>query len=71
MLRSSAPQPDTQAASLIEDLHRMNLAMDETPTEHPIIPPSIAAPPVGSRAVFLTAGSMPPWTFPCGLNTVA
>jgi hypothetical protein len=71
MLRSGTPQPDTHAASLVEDLHRMNLAMDETPTEHLVIPPSVAAPPVESSAVFPTAGSMPPWTFPCGLNMVA
>jgi hypothetical protein len=71
MLRSGAPQPDTHAVSLVEDLCRMNLATGETPVGRPIIPPSAAAPPVGSRAVSLTTGSMPPRTFPYGLNTVA
>jgi hypothetical protein len=71
MLRSSAPRPDTHAASLVKDLRRMSLSMDETPVGHPIIPPSGVAPLVGSRSVSLTAGSMPLWTFPYGLNTVA
>jgi hypothetical protein len=53
MLRSSAPQPDTHAVSLIEDLRRMSLATDETSVGHPVIPPSAAAPPVGSRVVSL------------------
>jgi hypothetical protein len=71
MLRSGAPRPDTHVASLIEGLRRMSLATDETPAGRPVIPPSAAAPPVRSRAVSPTAGSMPPWTFPYGLNTVA
>jgi hypothetical protein len=49
----------------------MSLAADKTLAGHPIIPPSAAAPPVGSRAASLTAGSIPPRTFPYGLNTVA
>jgi hypothetical protein len=49
----------------------MSLAMDETLAGHPIISPSATAPPLGSRAVFLTAGSMPSRTFPYGLNMVA
>jgi hypothetical protein len=49
----------------------MSLAVDETPAGHPVIPPSVASPLVGSRAVSPTAGSMPPRTFPYGLNTVA
>jgi hypothetical protein len=49
----------------------MSLATDETPARHLVIPPSAAPPPVGSRAVFLTAGSTPSRTFPYGLNTVA
>jgi hypothetical protein len=71
MLRSGIPQSDTHTASLIEDLRRMNLATDETSVGQPVIPPSAAAPLVGSRAVFPTAGSMPPRTFPYGLNMVA
>jgi hypothetical protein len=66
-----APQSDPHAMSLIEDLCGMSLATDETPGRHLVIPPTAAAPPVGSRAVSLTAGSMPLWTFPYGLNTVA
>jgi hypothetical protein len=66
-----APQPDTHAASLVENLCGMSLATDETPAGHPVIPPSAAAPPDGSRAVSPTAGPMPPRTFPYGLNTVA
>jgi hypothetical protein len=49
----------------------MGLAADETSSEHPVIPPTVAASPVGSGAVSPTAGSMPLWTFPYGLNTVA
>jgi hypothetical protein len=49
----------------------MSLATNETPGRHLVIPPIAAAPPVGSRAVSLTVGSMPLWTFPYGLNTVA
>jgi hypothetical protein len=49
----------------------MSLATDEMPVRHPIIPLSVAAPPVGSRAVSPTAGSIPPRMFPYGLNTVA
>jgi hypothetical protein len=68
MLCSGAPQPDAHAASLVEDLHRMSLATDETPQGHPVIPPSGAMPLAGSRSVSLTAGSMPPRTFPYGMN---
>jgi hypothetical protein len=71
MLRSGAPRPDTHGASLVEDLRRMSLATDETPAGHPVIPSSGVAPLVRSRSVSLTAGSMPLWTFPYGLNTVA
>jgi hypothetical protein len=71
MLRSGAPQPDVHATSLVEDLRGMNLATDETPAGHLVILQSVAAPPVGSRAVFPTAGTMPSWTFPYGLHTVA
>jgi hypothetical protein len=71
MLRSSAPRRDTHAVSLIEDLCRMTLAAGDTPAGRPIIPPSGAAPPVGSRSVVPTAGSMPPRTFPYALNTAA
>jgi hypothetical protein len=70
-LHSGAPQLDPHATSLIEGLRGMSLAADETPAGHPVIPPSAAAPPVGSRAASPTAGSIPPWTFPYGLNTVA
>jgi hypothetical protein len=49
----------------------MSLATDETLAGRPVIRPFGAAPPVGSRSVSPTAGSMPPWTFPYGLNTVA
>jgi hypothetical protein len=71
MPRSGAPQPDTHAASLVEDLRRMSLATYETPAGHPVIPPYGAAPPVGSRSLSLMAGSMPPRTFLYGLNTAA
>jgi hypothetical protein len=70
MLCSGAPRPDTHATSLVEDLCRMSLAADETPAGRPVIPPSAVAPPIGSRAVSPTAGSVPPQTFPYGLNTV-
>jgi hypothetical protein len=71
MLRSSARQLDAHVASLVEDLRRMSLAAGETPTGCPVIPPSGVAPLVRSRLVSLTVGSMPPWTFPYGLNTTA
>jgi hypothetical protein len=71
MLRSSTPQLDTHTTSLVEDLRRMSLTTNETPAGRPIIPSSAAAPPIESRVVSPTAGSMPPRTFPYGLNTVA
>jgi hypothetical protein len=71
MLHSDVLQPDTHAAYLIEDLRRMSLATDEMPAGYPVIPPSAAAPPVGSRAVFPMVGSTPSRTFPYGLNMVA
>jgi hypothetical protein len=49
----------------------MSLAAGKMPAGHPVIPPSGAAPPVGSRSVSPVAGTMPPWTFPYGLNTAA
>jgi hypothetical protein len=49
----------------------MSLATDEMLVGYPIIPPSTAAPLVGSRAIFPMAGSTPSRTFPYGLNTVA
>jgi hypothetical protein len=71
MLHSGAPRPDTHTTSLVEDLCRMSLATGETSTGDPIISPSGAAPLVGSRSVSSMAGSMPPQTFPYGLNTAA
>jgi hypothetical protein len=49
----------------------MSLAAGETLAGRPVIPPSGAAPPVESRLISPTAGSMLPWTFPYGLNTAA
>jgi hypothetical protein len=71
MLHSGAPRPDAHATSLIEDLRRMSSAAGETPAGCPVIPSSGAASPVGSRSVPPMAGSMPPRTFPYGLNTAA
>jgi hypothetical protein len=70
--RSSAPQPDADTESLDEDLRRISLAMGKMPVGHPVILPSGAAPPpAGSGSVSLATGTMPPWTFPYGLNTIA
>jgi hypothetical protein len=71
MLHFGAPRPDTHAVSLVEDLRRMSLAAGETLAGRPVIPPSGAAPPVGSRSVSPTTGSMLPRTFPYGLNMAA
>jgi hypothetical protein len=68
---SSAPQPDAGTESLGEDLCRMSLAAGKMPTGHPITPPSGVAPLAGSGSVSPAAGTMPPWTFPYGLNTAA
>jgi hypothetical protein len=69
--RSDAPQPDAHTESLDEDLRRMSLAAGKMPTGHPVIPPSGTAPPAGSGSVSTATGTMPPWTFPYGLNTAA
>jgi hypothetical protein len=69
---SSAPQPDADIESLNEDLRRMSLAMGKMSVGHPDIPSSDAAPLlVGSGLNSPAAGTMPPWTFPYGLNTAA
>jgi hypothetical protein len=69
--RSGAPQPDAHAESLGESLRGISLAAGKMPAGHPIIPPSGVAPPAESGSVSLAAGTMPPWTFPYGLNTAA
>jgi hypothetical protein len=70
--RSGTPQPSINVESLNEDLRRMRLATGKMPAGHPIIPPSGAAPPpTGSGSVSPAVGTMPPWTFPYGLNTAA
>jgi hypothetical protein len=71
MLCSDVPRPDAHAASLVGDLCRMSLVVGETPAGHPVIPPSGTAPLAGSGSVSPAAGTMPPWTFPFGLNTAA
>jgi hypothetical protein len=49
----------------------MSLATGEMPVGHLVIPPSGVAPPAESRSTSSMAGSMPPRTFPYGLNTAA
>jgi hypothetical protein len=49
----------------------MGLATDETPVGHLVIPPTIAAPPVGSRAASPTTRTVPLRTFPYGLHTAS
>jgi hypothetical protein len=69
---SGAPQPDVDTESLNEDLRRMSLAVGEMLAGHPVIPPTGVAPHLaGSGSVSLATGTMPPWTFPYGLNTAA
>jgi hypothetical protein len=68
---SDAPQPDAHTESLVEDLHRMSLAAGKMPAGHPVIPPSGTALPPGSGSGSPAARTMPPWTFPYGLNTAA
>jgi hypothetical protein len=69
--RSGAPQPDAHAESFDESLRRMSLAAGKMPVGHPVIPLSGTAPPAGLELVSPAAGTMPPWTFPYGLNTTA
>jgi hypothetical protein len=70
--RFGTPQPAADTESLNEDLRRMSLAAGKMSAGHPDIPSFGAAPfPPGSRSVSPAARTMPPWTFPYGLNTVA
>jgi hypothetical protein len=50
----------------------MSLAAGKMPTGHLVTPPfGVAPPPAGSGPVSPVAGTIPPWTFPYGLNTAA
>jgi hypothetical protein len=69
---SSVPQPAADTESLNEDMRRMSLAAGKMPAGHLDTPSFDAAPHLarsGSNPV--AAGTMPPWTLPYGLNTVA
>jgi hypothetical protein len=49
----------------------MSLAAGKMPVGHPVIPSSGMAPPAGLGSISPAVRTMPPWTFPYGLNMAA
>jgi hypothetical protein len=69
---SGAPQPDADAGSLVEDLHRMNLVVGKMLVGHPVVQsPSTTPPPTRVGSISPAAGAVPPWGFPYGPTTAA